>query len=421
MNYLVVGVNHKTAPIAVREKLAISGEGISSVLKALVQEPCLHEVALLSTCNRTEVYTVTDQPDHAHSILKNFFVQKQADVGAYLYSKEEKNVIAHLFRVAASLDSLVVGENQITKQVREAYKFASQCATTGAHLNRLFHRALFLAKRVKTETAIGEGNVSVGSVGVVLAKKIFGSLKDKSVLLLGAGEIGQLVLKHLNQFADIEETFIINRSFEKAKSLEAQGLGIAHRWEDLKNYLLKADIFITSLAAGFDFLDYEFFTKVMAERKNDPLFVIDLGVPRNINPEVERATNVYLYNIDDLKKVSEENKDLRDKEKELAEKIIHEEAEIFYETYVSKDALPMIASLNQKFELLRRQELERTFAKMPHWEEEDREQVEIMTRALVAKILHGPIFHLKQKKNLSETGVLSILKKIFSLEDEDKS
>lgn len=423
MNYVVVGLNHKTAPVALREKLAMPPERVRATLQDILAEPLIKESAVLSTCNRVEIYGVAPDASLARDSISRCFGAALSipNPPSSLYAMTDREAVKHLFGVTASLDSLVVGENQIAKQVREAHEFAVASQATGPYLNRLFNRALFVAKRVKTETGIGKGNVSVGSVGVQLARKIFGSLNGRSVLLLGAGEIGELVLRHLRETDTPGETIIVNRSREKAAQLESQGLGTARDWADLGVTLESADILITSLSAGYEFMNRKFFAELMRRRGNASLFIIDLGVPRNVANDVGTLDNLFLYDIDDLKAVTEENGARRHGEITTAQSIIEEETRVFFEDHIGRRALPAITGLSKKFEDIRRAELEKTLAKMPHLSESDRSSVAYLTRAIVAKMLHDPILNLKSREELSGSTVLSVVRRIFSIEDEEES
>lgn len=420
MNYVVVGVNHKTAPIALREKLALTADKIDHVLNQVRHYPSVTEAAVLSTCNRVEIYGVTGNAAITQSALSDYFCDKlhASCLDQMLYTKTDAAAVAHLFSVTASLDSLVVGENQIANQVKAAYQMAADHAATGPYLNKLFNRAFFVAKRIKTETDVGKGNVSVGSVAVKLARKIFGNLTKRKILLVGAGEMGELVLRHLHAVGSAGETTIFNRSYEKALQLEERGYGKAEPWEHLTSGLLHADILITSVSAQLPDLHKDYFRNLLQQRKNLPLFIIDLGVPRNIDKSVGEINNVYLYNVDDLMEVASENQNLRTGELGLAQNIIDEETRLFYDSHLGDSALPTIAGLNKKFDEVRKQELTKTLAKLSHLSGEDREHIERLTRSIVAKVLHEPILHLKDKQVVQSSPVLAVLKKIFSLDDE---
>jgi glutamyl-tRNA reductase len=420
VNYVVVGINHKTAPLGVREKLALPSEAVRDALARLRRHPSVRETAVLSTCNRVEIYGATPNPPKARECLSDYFREalSDGDAASCLYAMTDRDAVAHLFEVTASLDSLVVGENQIAKQVREAHQVAADCSATGPYLNRLFNRALFVAKRVKTETEVGRGNVSVGSVGAALAKRIFGSLANRTVVLLGAGEIGELVLRHLKTASEAGETFIVNRSAEKARELESQGLGTALPLANLEDALVKTDVLITSLSGGYEAFNKAYFAGLMHKRLNEPLFIVDLGVPRNIAADVSRLDNVYVYDVDDLKTMADGDRKQRANAVDAAKMIVAEETRLFYEDYLGQKALPTIAGLNRKFDDIRRREVEKTLAKMAHLSEADRAVIDQMTRSIVARVLHDPILNLKTGGAAQGAHGLAVLKKIFSLDDE---
>lgn len=419
MNYVLVGINHKTAPVEVREKIALDSEGNFRVLSDLLNSPFIHEATIISTCNRVEFYGATESPDQAQNIMSHimfapFDIDNQIPE---FYYKKGHDVVTHLFEVTSSLDSQVTGENQITAQVRESYQLAQERSATGYYLNKLFERALYVAKRVKNETEINKGNVSIGSVAVVLAKKIFGSLKDKAVLLLGAGELGELTVRYLNT-ENVLDTYIFNRTYEKAKQLEDLGLGRACNFNDLSEILTEVDVLITSVSGTVDELRSDLLKKLMHERRNQPLFIIDLGVPRNVQDKVSDIDNLYLYNIDDLQEITEENHNNRMRSVNDAKIIIDEEVRLFYEKQLEFNALPAITSLGKKFEQIRKNELSKTLTKLPTLSQQDRNAIDKLTQVLVNRVLQDPILSLKNKKEMSQPAVLSLFKKLFRLDDE---
>lgn len=423
MNYVLVGVNHKTAPVEIREKLSLNAEKSRDVQLQLVQKPEIKEVAVISTCNRVEFYTTTDSPESAELCLHKLFSESlnqgdaRQDVSPYLYVKRDTDAVSHLFEVAASVDSQVTGENQIIGQVKDAYQQALDLSVSGFYLNKLFDRALFVAKRVKTETDIARGNVSIGSVGVVLAKKIFGDLKSRSVVLVGAGEMGELVLQYLRE-ESVERITIVNRTLEKAQELAQKGFGEACALDQLPELLKTADVLITSVSGEIAAFSPLAMQALMRERGGDALFVIDLGLPRNISASVGDLDNLYLYNIDDLKDVSAENRENRQASLVEAKNIIDQEVKLFYEKVLDFNALPAIAQLGKKFETVRVAELNKTLAKLGHLAEEDRQAVDKLTQVLMNRVLHEPILTLKNRHETSHPGIVDVFKKIFRLDDE---
>ena len=423
MNYVLFGVNHKTASLELREKLAFNDQKCQSFLKEILASSMLKESAVVSTCNRVEIYGVTASPEQALMHIQEHLGQSigQTLNATQSYSKTNDEAINHLFSVVSSLDSMVVGENQISGQVKDAFKLAQNHKAAGPYLNQLFQRAFSVAKRVKTETQIGRGHVSLGSVAVMLTKKIFGTLKGCQITLLGAGEIGQTVLTALKAESNDVNVTLLNRTFAKAQELMELGLGEAKPFSELWEVLAKSDILITSLAAGFEDLQSQNFTKLMEVRKNEPLFLIDLGVPRNIQADVGDLNNVYLYNVDDLQKIAAENQQIRLDEMDEAKIIIEEETKAFYESVSDRLTTPMIAKLNQKVEWIRQHELEKTLTRLKHLSDEDQKSIELMTQAMVKKILHDPILHLKSDATAKEPYVLQLVRKIFSLNDEEEN
>lgn len=419
MNYAILGLSHKTAPVALRERFSLLPEAVPSFLRRVLGESAVTESAVLSTCNRFELYTVMKADAPWREVLRRLLFAGEHLPDDCLYECHDRRAVSHLFSVTASLDSMIVGENQITSQVKQAYQIATQEKTTGPYLNRLFHRALHVAKRVKTETGLGAGQVSVGSVAVQLAKKIFGDLSGKSLVLLGAGKVGELVWKHLADSCDPDKVFVVNRSRDRAEAMLAGSKIQVAVLEDLDDILLKADIMIASLAQGLPDKNEAYFRDLMQRRGHVPLFIIDLGVPRNILPEVARVHDVYLYNIDDLKEVARQNQGSRQDELLKARHIVTQETDLFFENYGDTVVLPTIASLKQKFEEIRQRELEKSLSRLGHLSPKDREAIDRLTSSIVNKALHDPILVLRNKKDLQDGGFLRVFKKIFHLDEDE--
>lgn len=420
MEHIVVGMNHHTAPVEIREKVAISSTGLRSALKDLLSLDEVKEGLILSTCNRTEIYAVTrDVKDSIKNIKK--FVAHLNEINPealdpYFYDYRDLDAIRHVFRVASSLDSMVVGEAQIVGQVKEAFRQAVASKTTGVFLNRLMHRVFYVAKKVRTETTISSKTVSVGSAGVELAKRIFGNLSSKKVALIGAGKIGELVLAYLED-EGVFDVAVLNRTLQKAYDLAQDGIGVAYSMERLKDVLKDVDIVISSISTDSPVVSQKDVTTLMSERKNRPMFFIDLGVPRNIDPHVNKVENIYLYNIDDLKKVIDSNMQLRKAEAKKAEEIIEKEASQFYETVVRQE--PTIASLAKKFDYIRKRELDKTLKRLRQFSAEEKMAIEKCTEAIVNKILHDPILMLKTEGRFKrDSGIHELVKKLFRLDDE---
>jgi len=420
MEHIVVGMNHTTAPVDLREKLAIAPEGLSSALKSLLTLKPINEGLILSTCNRTEVYAVTESGSHCVREIKNFMASHNRvdlnEIDPFLYDYKEIEAIQHVFRVASSLDSMVLGEGEIVGQVKQAYQQALATETTGVILNRWMHRALYVAKKVRTETKISKNSVSVGSAAINLAKKIFGDLAKKKVVLIGAGEIAELVLAYLED-EGVYNVSVVNRTIQKALQLTQEGYGVAYSLDQLWKVLADADVVISSISTKKPLVGKEKILELMTRRKNKPMFFIDLGVPRNVDSQLNNVHNIYLYNIDDLKTVVDSNMSLRKVEAKKAEEIIQKEASQFYATVVRQE--PTIASLGKKFDYIRKRELEKTLGKLGHLSTEEHKAIEKCTEAIVSRILHDPILMLKTEDQLKrDSKVHELIKKLFKLEDE---
>src|SRR4030042_1870108 len=347
MEVLVIGLNHNTAPIAIRECLAFPEDKLEDALSKVHTFSSIKENIIVSTCNRVEIYTATRETEKAIYDLKNFLSQfhgisiKELEKSLYTYVGEE--AVRHIFRVASSLDSMVLGEPQILGQIKNAYDISQQTKTSGVILPRLLHRAFHVAKRVRTETKIAISAVSVSSVAVELAEKIFGTLGKKTVLLIGAGEMCELAARHLVS-AGIEKILVTNRTFERALAL-AQGFrGEAIPFEGMAQGLKKTDIVISATNSPQYLIEHNQLTKVMKDRKQKPIFFIDISDPRDIEPKVGDLENVYLYNIDDLQKVANENIKDREKEAQRPEIIVQDEMVKFVTWYRSLDVPPTIVS-----------------------------------------------------------------------------
>jgi len=399
MELLVVGLNHNTAPIQLRECLAFPEDKIEDALCKVHGLPSVRENMIVSTCNRVEVYAATRETEKALHDLKEFLSQyhgialKQFEKNLYTHVGEE--AVRHIFRVASSLDSMVLGEPQILGQMKDAYDFSQQVKTSGLILHRLLHRTFHVAKRVRTETKIAISAVSVSSVAVELAEKIFGTLERKTVLLIGAGEMCELAARHLVS-GGAEKILVTNRTYERAVSLSREFNGEAIPFEEMGLGLKRTDIVISATNSPQHLIGHEQVTKVMKDRKQKPIFFIDIADPRDVEPKVGDIENVYLYNIDDLQKVANENVKDREKEAQKAEAIVQDEVVKFVNWYRSLDVTPTIVALRKKFEEIRRKELEKTLSLHPNLSDKERKSLEALTSAIINKILHTPITLLKQ-------------------------
>lgn len=422
MKLLVLGMNHRTAPLGVRERFAVADP--SPWLVKLVDTPEIDEAVLLSTCNRVEAVALARRLEPARHRLRAFFERELGSAAALppgvafddiLYEHTDSNAIRHLFRVASSLDSMVVGEPQILGQTKEAYRVAAECGACGVILNRLFHRAFATAKRVRRETRVAEGALSLARVAVDLARQIFEDLADKSALLIGAGDMVELALEALRDDG-LAAVRVANRSAARAAGLAARFGASAHGLDALEELLVRSDVVLTSISADRPLLDAALFERVLRERRG-PVFVIDLGVPRNVAPEVDALDGVYRYELDDLAAIAASNAEERRREMLRAEAIVQAEVQRFEGWLSALEAVPAIQRLRARAEAIRRAELERTLARL-ELDPEQREGVEALTRAIVNKLLHAPVSRLRREAEREEgIAYLEAARVLFALDD----
>ncbi|MGQ9509298.1 MAG: glutamyl-tRNA reductase [Thermodesulfobacteriota bacterium] len=424
MEIIVIGLNHKTASIEIRERLAFQESEIEEALREVKFLSSIREAMILSTCNRIELYATSKEIEKAILELKQFLSQfrqfplEKFERSLYLFIGAE--AVRHIFRVASSLDSMVVGEPQILGQIKEAYQKANESNTSGVIFHRLLHRAFHVAKRVRTETKISNSAVSVSSVAVELAQRIFGTLEERTVFLIGAGEMIELAARHLVS-EGVKRIIVTNRTFERATALSKEYRGEAIPFEEITVGLKRADIVISATNSPKPLLTSEQIARVMKERKQRPIFFIDIADPRDIEPKVGDLENVYLFNIDDLQKVAYENLKDREKEAENAEKIVEEEVERFVSWYQSLEVTPTIVALRKKFEEIREKELKKMLSLHPELTEKERKSLEAMTSAIINKILHEPITHLKKKDEEAMADFyIDALRTLFQLPDSLK-
>ena len=421
MDIILVGLSHNTAPVEVREKLSFSGQMLSDGIKRLRGYENISECLILSTCNRVEIYAIVDQSEIGIARIKDFLHSYQTtlpleSISQHLYIHKNEAAVKHLFRVAASLDSMVVGEPQILGQVKDAFDTALLNKTTGVILNKLFKKAISVAKRVRTETRIAENAVSISYAAVELAKKIFSSLRDKRGMLVGAGEMGELAANYLVS-SGIQEIVVSTRNYDRALNLAQTYNGRAVRFENFLEEMGRSDVVICSTGAPDYVIRSEHMQDIIHKRKNRPIFLIDISVPRNIDPAINKIDNVFLYDIDDMHAVVEANRRTRKEEADKGEQIIVEEVETFSKWFKSLEVVPAIVALREKVEDIRRKELERVTDKLRTLSPEEIAAVEGLTNTIISKILHGPLVALKSEAN-SNNGLLYVetIKKIFNLE-----
>jgi len=398
MHLLLLGVSHKTAPVDVRERLDFSSRDLGAAVEALATRPSAAESVVLSTCNRSEVYVACENPAQARDEIIQFlstYHSLSADsFTPHLFSLGDDAAAKHLFRVAAGLDSLVVGEPQILGQVKDAFETASGRRCTGPMLSKLFHWSFGVGKRVRTETAVGEGAVSVSFAAVTLARKIFGRLDGRHVLVIGAGEISSLTAEHLRA-QGVGDIVITSRTAAHAEALAASVGGRAALWEDVPLLLASADIVITATGSQRPILTRAQVEATTARHRHDPLFIIDLAVPRDVEAAVGDIEQVFLYNVDDLQTIVQENLSRRSREIAHAETIVAEELLKFATWQRSRGAVPTVVALRQRFDAIRRAELQRLDGKLNGLSPEARARVDEVTRLIVEKLLLEPTEQLK--------------------------
>ena len=422
MNFCLVGISHKTAPVEVRERLAIADDRLASALRAAAALPDISETFILSTCNRVEIF-VRAQSDEGNVslLLAQFLARFQqrdfAEIEPYLYHYRQREAIRHMFRVAGSLDSMIVGESQILGQVKTAYALARTAGTLGGALDEVLSRSLAVAKRIRTETGIASSAVSVSYAAVELARKIFGSLDGKHVLVIGAGKMSALAAKHLLN-GGASSILVTNRTPERADELAALLHGRAIPFEQLFEYAARCDIVISSTGAPHFIIRKSDAQRMLAERRNKPMFFIDIAVPRDIDPEINSMDNLFLYDIDDLQKVVNANLKERLREAERGEEIAESEVEKLVRRLKTLDVVPTIVELQGHLEQIRKNEMARLNSQLGSLSEEQRAAIDSLTKGMVNKILHSPISHLK---NLAQQPdglqVVETVRKIFNLKE----
>ncbi len=418
MQLALVGLSHKTAPVEVREQLAFNGEAVRSALGELLKNSQVKEAMILSTCNRVEV--VAESPDDGliRDFLCEFHRIPHENLYKHLYSFRNAEAIRHVFRVTSSLDSMMVGEPQILGQVKEAYRIANDAGTIGMHLSALMNRAFAVAKKVRSETGISQSAVSISYAAVELARKIFGDLSGKVVMVIGASKMGELAAKHLRR-AGVSSVLVTNRTFERAVELARVFEGAAVPFEHFMDHMDHADIVITSTGAPNFIISKNLAEQIIHRRKNKPMFFIDIAVPRDIDPTVNEIDNAFLYDIDDLQQVIDANLKERLKEASRAEEIIDSEVQAFCTKMQSREIVPTIVQLRDTLDKLRREEIERNRRYLKDLSPEQQAAIDQITQALINKILHHPIAHLKQMaQDPQGPDVAELIRKIFNIKPQ---
>jgi glutamyl-tRNA reductase len=418
MNFRLIGVNHNTAPVEVRERLAIPESRLPEALRSLLQHPGVEEALLLCTCNRVELLARTRNGDSdLPRFLQSYFHLTPAELQSHLYDYSEADAIRHIFRVTSSLDSMIVGEAQILGQVKEAYATARAVGAIQSQLDLLLTRAFAVAKRVRTETAVGTSAVSVASVAVELAKKIFGSLQGKHVYLVGAGKMSELAARHL-QAHGAASIFVANRTYQRAVELAAKFKGEAIHFSEIYNTCDRADIVITSTGAPVAIFKREHGEMFLSRRKNRPMFFIDIAVPRDVDAGMNKVDGIFVYDIDDLQQAVTSHVADRQREAKRAEAIIEAEVVRFQARLQTADVVPTIVSLHDHLETIRQAEIDRVRGRLGNLSPEQELAIETLTRGIVNKIMHTPINTLKSAARDPEaTTVVDLVRRLFNLQD----
>ncbi|MDE3179490.1 MAG: glutamyl-tRNA reductase [Acidobacteriota bacterium] len=421
MNLILAGINHRTAPVEIRERMNIAESRLPAVLSDLVGRDGIVEGLILSTCNRVEVVANAAPGIDPEPLIRSFLADTHhcnlAPYERHLYWRRQEEAVEHLFRVAASLDSMVLGEPQILGQVKQAFAIAQKSGAIKSELHDVMNHALAAAKRVRRETAVGNAAISVSYAAVELAKKIFGTLDGKTVFILGAGKMSELAARHLAA-SGAESIFVSNRTYSRAAELAIAFGGKAVHFEEIFDHLHLADIVISSTGAPHFVIGREQAEQILAVRKNRPIFFVDIAVPRDIDPEVNHLDNAFVYDIDDLEQVVAANKEQRRNEAARAEEILRQESAKTMRHLASREVTPAIVAVEQRLRLIRDQETERFHNRLSTLSPEQRDAVDALTQAILNKVLHGPVSELKNAASHPERGaVVQMVRKIFGVSE----
>lgn len=421
MKFLITGLNHKTAPVEVRERLAFDQRSLPAALRDLKSRPGLSEGLILSTCNRVEIAVTAENGADPRSAVDRFLAEnrkvEQDWIAPYLYHHEDADAIRHLFRVASSLDSMVLGEPQILGQLKTAYASAKAHGTVSGWLELVLTRAFSVAKRVRSETGIGESAVSVSYAAVELAREIFGSLTEKKVMIVGAGKMSELAARHLHR-AGASHVFVTNRTHQRACEMAALFQGTIVEYDRFLAVLPEMDIVITSSGAPFYLLRKDQMRQVIEARRNRPMFLIDIAVPRNVEPAVNEVDNVFLYDIDDLQRVVDTNRDERKKRAQQAELLIDGEVDQLLSRLRAREVAPTIVNLQDQLEQIRVSEIARQRARLGQLTPQQEEALEAITRGILSKIAHGPISELRRQAGQpGGIHIIDTIRRVFRLDN----
>lgn len=424
LHILVVGLNYKTAPVEIREKLSFNESEVVDAVTVLRNKKSILEDVIVSTCNRTEIYAVVDQLHtgryYIKDFLANWFHLEKEEFEPYLSIHEGEDAVNHLFKVICGLDSMILGETQIIGQVRDAFLLAQEAGTTGTIFNQLFKQAITLAKRSQSETEIGEHAVSVSYAAVELAKKIFGELTDKHILIVGAGQMGKLTAQNLHGSGAGQVT-VINRTEERAKELASDFNGVARTFREIDTALVEGDILISSTGAKGYVITKEMVQTIIKKRKGRPLLMIDIAVPRDLDPEIDELESVFLYDIDDLQGIVEANIEERRRHAEKIEMMIFEEIEEFNQWINMLGVVPVISALRKKALSIQAETMKSIERKMPDLTDRERKVLSKHTKSIINQLLRDPILQAKEiaSERQAEQS-LALFMKIFAIEEEVK-
>jgi glutamyl-tRNA reductase len=419
MDICVTGLNHKRAPVELREKLAVDDASIQSALAELQKSFSAQEMVILSTCNRVELYSVHDGAPPAPAAVTEVLAKRHGvaaeTLAPVLYHHQGSEAVRHLFRVTSSLDSMVLGETQIIGQVKDAYLAAQAAGATGRVFNRLFQQALAVAKRVHTTTSLGEKNISVPSVASRLAEKIFQDLAAKRLVIIGAGEMGELTVGAFRN-RGVTRIHVVNRSVENAKALAEKHGGQAHSLDDLAKVLPLGDIVIACIRADNYVLNVETVRAALDARRHDAMFLIDIAVPRNIHPEVNEIDNVYLFNIDNLEQIVQQNVVDREREVSRCMPMVEEETQSFWKDMTPPDVTALLTQLRERLHGIGDEELKRTLGKLNGLSESQKQEVQELSRRIVNKILHPPSETLRNSSaDSASRTIMELVRKLFGI------
>ena len=418
---VLIGLNHTTAPVELRECIAFTPEDTLVALDRLKKEASIDEVLVYSTCNRVEILLVTDNSPVAVDVTKKFIASIHQipleQFENFLYQRDNDEAVRHVFRVASSLDSMIVGEPQILGQIKLAYQTATEQKASALILNRLLHRAFFVAKKVRTETGIGDRAVSISYAAIELSKKIFDSLEKKKVLMIGAGEMAELAVEHLIRHK-VGDLHVANRTFERGVSLAEKFNGQAVRFEEIPQWLEQVDIIISSTGSPELVIHRDQVKTAMRARRNRPLFLIDIAVPRDIDPEINRLNNAYVYDVDDLQNTIEENLEDRKKEALKGERIVDEAVIRFRDWYDNLNVVPTIVDLRNKLRGIIENEITRTLPGLQQTSPADQEALKKMIETMINKIMHDPTRLLKMEgHHIKKPVYLDLMRRLFNLDE----